>query len=126
MDGESGTCAVRCCHISALMIVWIRAFLALWSSGSSCPFDPLSSIGLVVGLSGLVIASYSAGLYLGVFGLVSEWNVLLPKLGLSGVCNHASVSRGDTTAGVSARASNQLSLGCLGMANGMRVVTVCM
>ena len=105
------------------MTARICGFLALWSSGSSCPFDPLSSIGLGIGLVGPVIASYSTGSYLGVFGPVSKWNILLPKLGLSGACNHASVSKGDAIARVLAKASNQLSLGCLGMASSVRAVT---
>ena len=105
------------------MTLQIHSFLALQSSRSSCSFDPLGLVGLV-GPVGPVMASYSAGPYLRVFGPVSEWNVLLPRLGLSGTCSHASVSKGDAIAGVSAKASNHSSLGCSGMASDVRAVTV--
>ena len=102
----------------------IRGFLTSWSSGSSCPFDPLGAIGLV-SPSGLVDALYSAGLYSGLAGPVSESYVLLPKLGLLGLRSHSRVSKGVAMAGISAKVSNHLPSGCLGMTNGSRAVTYC-
>ena len=112
-----------CQWISAVMTAQIHTFLALQSSGLSCPFDLLGSISPASGLSGPVSTSYSCGPYLRVFRLVSKWYVLLPRLGLSGTCNHASISKGDATVGALAKVSNQLSSGCLGMANCVRAVT---
>ena len=106
-------------------MVQICAFLASWSSGSSCLFDPLGAVSPVIGPSGPAIASYSAGPFTGLAGLVSESYVLLPRLGLSGMRSHSMVSRGVATAGVSAKASNHLPSGCLGMASGGRAVTLC-
>ena len=105
------------------MIVQIRAFLALWSSRSSCPFDPLSVIDPVVSLSGPVDGLYSVGPYTRLVGPVSKSYALLPRLGLSGVHSHLRVSRGVATAGVSAKVSNHSASGCLGMTNGARAVT---
>ena len=108
------------------MLDQIRGFLASQSSGSSCPFNSLDAVGPAVGLTGPVVMSYSAGQYTGLAGLVSELYVLLPRLGLSGMCNQLRVSRGVATAGVSVKASNHSPLGCSGITNGVRVVTGCL
>ena len=61
--------------------------------------------------------------YVILLGLVSESYVLLPKLRLLGTHSQSSVSKGVATAGVSVKALNHSTLGCLGMTNGMRVIT---
>ena len=108
---------------SVIITAQIRGFLASLSSRSSCPFDPLGSIGPVVGPLGLVSALYSAGSYTGLAGPVFESYARLPRLGLSGMHNHWRVSNGMTTAGVSAKASNHSPSGCSGMISGARAVT---
>ena len=101
----------------------IRSFLAFRSSESSCPFDPLDSIGPIVGPLGPVCTSLSSGPYTGLVGPVSESYARFPRLGLSGVRSQLRVSRGVATAGVLVKVLNHLPSGCLGMTRGVRVVT---
>ena len=105
------------------MIAWICAFLTSQSSGLSCPFDPLGSVGPVVGLFRPVNTLYSPGPYTGLVSLTFKSYVLLPRLGLLGTYSHSSVSNGVAIVGELAKVLNCSGSGCSGITSGTRAVT---